>query len=367
MKKERTAPVLFIIIITVGVLCFSYLLLCCYFYYYYPITGPNEIPFAEGEGEDTMTRLMLLGNTSATHTKPSIMMTTQIAMCTMVKNEAKYVREWVEFHSLLGVNRFIIFDNDSSDSLRAALNGSMMMAEVIIVRWPPSPSRSWPPGNPHEERCQGYADGKYRDEWAYSYCQLAAFHECLRWESARSRWVAAVDVDEFFMPRYSQNGLRTLQDALKPYEHMHGISLSSFTYGTGHRALPIAAGELMIETHLLRGNDAGVVKEFVDPLKVDTYYCVHWAHYMDPLWNSLFIMRTIPRHRSTIRFNHFPFRSVIESRHKVFKNKNPGIYREIDKWDKVDIEDLFLIPMVPLIRRRLAGERIWVRAAATEV
>jgi len=313
----------------------------------------SEIPFAQSE--DRVTRLMRLGNESATHVKPSAR---SITMCTMVRNEAKYVREWVEFHSLVGVDKFIIFDNDSTDSLQAALDGTI--AEVIIIRWPPE---HWPSGNPHEERCQGYKDGKYRDEWAYSYCQTAAFHECIHRERGHSRWIAAVDVDEFFMPSYSENGLRTLQDALEPYDYMHGISLSAFTYGTNHRMLPIAAGELMIETHILRGNDAGVDKEFVDPLKADTYYCVHWAHYTDLLWNNK-IMRTIPRQRSPIRFNHYPFRSVVESRHKVFKNMNPGIYQEIDKWNKVDIEDLHLIPMVPLIRRRLEGELIWIRSDA---
>ena len=49
--------------------------------------------------------------------------------------------------------------------------------------------------------------------------------------------------------------------------------------------------------------------------------------------------------------------------HKVFKNMNPGIFHEIHKWDTVDIEDKYLIPMVPLIRRRLSGERIWVNSA----
>lgn len=280
-----------------------------------------------------------------------------ITMCTMVKNEAKYVREWVEFHSLVGVSKFIIFDNDSADSLKAALNGTI--ADVMIIRWPPPANDRWPPGNPHEERCRGYEDGKYRDEWAYTHCQTAALHECLRMERGRSRWVAGVDVDEFFMPKYNKQRLHTLQYALKPYEHMHGISLSSFTYGTGHHVLPIAANELMIETHLLRGKEAGVAKEFVNPMKVDTYNCVHWAHYIDPLWNAM-IMRMIPRSNGQIRYNHYPFRSVIESRHKVFKNMNPQIYDEIDKWDKVNIKDPYLLPMVPLVKRRLAGERIWI-------
>jgi len=333
----------FVVAAVVFCLCSAY----CYYYFY---EFSEELPRFARQRE----RLLQIGNNSATHIEPAHQAERFITMCTMVRNEARYIREWVEFHSLLGVGRFIIFDNDSTDSLQAALNGTI--AEVIVVRWPP---KHWPHGNPHEERCQGYADGRYRDDYAYSYCQVAAFHECIYKERGRSRWLAAVDVDEFFMPKYSENGLITLQDALRPYEHMHGIGLVSFTYGTNHRALPILSGELMIETHLLRGNDRGIDKEFVDPTKVDTYYTVHWAHYTDPLWNNR-IMRAIPRHRSTVRYNHYPFRSLMEGRHKVFKNMNPDLYREIDKWDKVDIEDMFMIPMVPLIRRRLAGEKIWI-------
>ena len=303
--------------------------------------------------EDRMELLMNLGNHSITN-KRHFTDKKFMTMCTMVKNEAMYIREWVEFHSLVGVDKFIICDNDSTDSLELALKGTI--ANVSLVKWPPL---QWPSGNPHEERCQGFKDGKYLDEYAFSYCQVAAFHECLQNERGHSRWVAAVDVDEFFMPKYDESRLYELHHALKPYDHMHGISMTSFTYGTNHHRVPILPGELVIETHVMRGNDGLLQKEFVDPLKVETFYSVHWAWYNNIFWNPLF-MRAIPRHRCTVRYNHYPYKSLLESRHKVFKNMNPDLFKEIDKWDKVDIVDRYMLPMVPLIRRRLAGEHIWI-------
>jgi hypothetical protein len=273
----------------------------------------------------------------------------------MVKNEAKYVREWVEFHSLVGVDAFVIFDNDGTDSLADALRGTI--ANVTIIRWPPL---KWPAGNPHQGTCEGYEAGTNRVPWAYCDCQIAAYHECIKNERGRSRWIAGVDVDEFYMPRYDDKRLFTLPEALKEYDGMHGIMLTSFRYGIDHHREPIATNELMIETHTVRGEADGIFKEFVDPLKVSTYWHVHFAHYNNWMWNVP-MTKNIPKHRGSVRFNHYPFRSMKEGRHKMFKNMDPSIAMKIKASVAIDtIWDPYLLPMVPLIRRRLAGERIWI-------
>ena len=339
-----------------GVIVFSFMsvfVLVCFEYYIY-FEGIIT-PFAGMRNQRDL--LIGIGNNSATNVRPVWKRHERfMTMCTMVKNEAKYIREWVEFHSLVGVDHFIIFDNDSTDSLEEALKGTI--ANVSIVKWPPA---LWIPGNPYEEKCQGYKAGVNHDEWAFSYCQIAAFHECIYRERGHSRWIAGVDVDEFYMPRYDDKRLYTLQDVLKAYDHLHGISFYSFVYGTNHLQTPIQPGELMIETHTLRGDDDSFMKEFVDPFKVETYPAVHGAKYYDSIWKFLFV-RSIPRYYSLVRFNHYQYRSVLESRHKVFKNMNPVLFQRIDKYDKVNVEDLYMIPMVPLIRRRLAGEKIWIRS-----
>ena len=218
--------------------------------------------------------LMEMGNRSAVSVKPhtSANHTAFMTICTMVKNEAKYVREWVEFHSLLGVDRFVLYDNDSTDSLAAALNGTL--ADVTIIPWPPA---VWPDdGNPYKTLCQAYKEGRYLGEWAYAECQVAGFHHCLNQERAHSRWMACVDVDEFFMPLYDMHAnniwLQSIPGVLeKHYSHMHGLHLNSFMYDTNKHLQPIGPGELIIETHTTRLASSSTYKEFVNQLKVQTF------------------------------------------------------------------------------------------------
>ncbi len=331
---------------------------CIYSQYHIPTYFGATVPFLGHV--DQIELLMRLGNRSVTNQRP-VWRTHErfMTMCTMVKNEAKYVREWVEFHSLVGVDAFVIFDNDSTDSLADALHGTI--ANVTIIRWPPL---KWPEGNPHQDLCEGYEAGTNRVEWAYCDCQIAAYHECIKNERGRSRWIAGVDVDEFYMPKYDEKRLHTLPEAMKEYDSMHGIMLTSFRYGIDHHQNPISANELMIETHTVRGEKDGIFKEFVDPLKVSTYWHVHFAHYYNWMWNLPFL-KNIPKHRGTVRFNHYPFRSMKEGRHKVIKNMDPSITMNMKVSSEIDnIWDPYLIPMVPLVRRRLVGEQIWIASQA---
>jgi hypothetical protein len=62
-----------------------------------------------------------------------------------------------------------------------------------------------------------------------------------------------------------------------------------------------------------------------------------------------------------IRFNHYRYKSVKEVKQKSVKNMNEDLWHEIQNWNLVDTYDPYMIPMVPLIKKRLAGERIWIQ------
>jgi hypothetical protein len=46
--------------------------------------------------------------------------THQGVICTVLRNEAKYVPEWVAFHLLLGATKVVIYNDNSTDALREA-------------------------------------------------------------------------------------------------------------------------------------------------------------------------------------------------------------------------------------------------------
>ncbi|KAL9238091.1 hypothetical protein vseg_012563 [Gypsophila vaccaria] len=100
-----------------------------------------------------------------------------ICACTMVYNVAKFLREWVMFHNNIGVDKFILYDNDSDDDLRSAVEE--LNREGFDVR---------------------------TVYWAWPKTQEAGFSHCSLYSSQICDWVAYLDVDEFvFSPSWLES------------------------------------------------------------------------------------------------------------------------------------------------------------------
>ena len=52
-----------------------------------------------------------------------------------MKNENKYIKQWIDFHYNLGVNKFIIYDNSNNNSLIKLLNNYIINKKVILIKW----------------------------------------------------------------------------------------------------------------------------------------------------------------------------------------------------------------------------------------
>jgi hypothetical protein len=59
-----------------------------------------------------------------------------LAVCAMMHNEAFYLREWVLYHLLVGVQHFYLYDNDSTDNTREALQPFIQRGVVTYIPWP---------------------------------------------------------------------------------------------------------------------------------------------------------------------------------------------------------------------------------------
>ncbi|CAI0379564.1 unnamed protein product [Linum tenue] len=113
----------------------------------------------------------------------------ELCACTMLWNQASVLKEWVMYHSWLGVERWFIYDNNSDDGLQD-------VADELNTRNHNVSRHVWP--------------WIKAQEAGFSHCALRAKYEC--------KWVGFFDVDEFFyFPRYSgqtplpgQNSLRAM-------------------------------------------------------------------------------------------------------------------------------------------------------------
>ena len=59
----------------------------------------------------------------------------EIIMSTIVKNEDNYIRQWINFHHKLGVNRFIIYDNSDKNTLSGIISDYINDRIVILIKW----------------------------------------------------------------------------------------------------------------------------------------------------------------------------------------------------------------------------------------
>lgn len=60
----------------------------------------------------------------------------RLAIVAIVKNEAKYIAEWLEFHSRQGVEHFYIYDNESSDRLTNVIKTYINNGTVTLLNAP---------------------------------------------------------------------------------------------------------------------------------------------------------------------------------------------------------------------------------------
>jgi hypothetical protein len=62
-----------------------------------------------------------------------------LAVCIIVKDEARYIEEWLAFHLLQGVNRILVYENGSSDETLEILHRAAVNAPITIIDWSDRP------------------------------------------------------------------------------------------------------------------------------------------------------------------------------------------------------------------------------------
>ena len=64
-----------------------------------------------------------------------------LSVCTLYKDEARYLPEWLEFHRLVGVERFFLYNNNSTDNHMEVLAPYIEEGTVVQRDWPLFPGQ----------------------------------------------------------------------------------------------------------------------------------------------------------------------------------------------------------------------------------
>lgn len=97
----------------------------------------------------------------------------KLAICSIFKNEGPYILEWLAYHRTIGVDRFFIADNDSTDSGKTLLEALSTLGLIQLVKFPTPADRA---------------------------PQLPAYEKLMKENHASADWFAFIDADEFLLP-----------------------------------------------------------------------------------------------------------------------------------------------------------------------
>ncbi len=162
-------------------------------------------------------------------------MSTYLSICAIYRDEAPFLREWIELHRVVGVERFFLYNNLSQDDHEEALAPYLEEGLVTLYDWPIEPG------------------------------QTRAYDHCLATHGPATRWIAFIDLDEFL---FSPTGAQ-VPEVLCDFEHLSGLGVPWALFGTsGHETRP--AG-LVMENYTIRSTKprrALSFKSIVDPRRV---------------------------------------------------------------------------------------------------
>lgn len=112
----------------------------------------------------------------------------RVSFCTIFKNEAPYLREWIEFHKVVGVDHFYMYNNNSEDDYLSVLQPYIQSGDVTLVPWP------------------------------YNQAQMECYKDCIQNFSKETQWLGFIDLDEFVTPKSTED----IYSFLKPFEKNRG-------------------------------------------------------------------------------------------------------------------------------------------------
>lgn len=133
----------------------------------------------------------------------------KLAIVAIYRDEAADIEEWIAYHRLIGVEKFFLYDNESTDDTNLRLGQHVQSGRVEIIPWP------------HFLRDTN--------------TQAAAYAHAIARLAGRFQWLSMIDIDEFLVPVQGE----TMAEILDSFADCPVVLLRWFMFGpSGHRSRP---------------------------------------------------------------------------------------------------------------------------------
>lgn len=134
------------------------------------------------------------------------------AICAIFKNEAKFMKEWLDYYYILGVDHIYMYNNNSDDNYLDVLKPYIDTGYVTLMDWP------------------------------YKYGQMEAYADCYNRFKEETNWLSFIDLDEFICPLEEYD----IKDFLVKYEGYPSLMVFWKMFGTNGQ-LSMDDSKLVVE------------------------------------------------------------------------------------------------------------------------
>ena len=244
-----------------------------------------------------------------------------LAIVAILKNEGHYLKEWLDYHLLAGVDHFYLYDNDSTDDYSEII--APYVAAGLVT------SEHFPGGS----------------------AQYAAYNFAVRDYKFHSRYIAFVDLDEFIFPKDTSDSItETVDKILKDFPDASGLAINWQLFGSnGEDKADYSRGVLErftrrapfdwvvpIPHRTIPGGNAQV-KTIANPRKIYLFSSGHFPVYFEGNYSVNEIGGVVPSYcnepvtANKIVVNHYNVKSREEHLQKIIKGRpdKGGIAKEL--------------------------------------
>lgn len=221
------------------------------------------------------------------------------SICAIFKDESLYLKEWIEYHLMIGFDHLYLYNNFSSDSYLEVLRPYIDKGLVTLTEWP------------------------------IKYGQISAYEDCANKYRNENHWIMFLDIDEFVCPREETD----IKKWLKRFERYPAVKMYWLMFGT-NGLIEGNPNKLVIEQYIcswdaLRSTGKVIWNTDFEPAEVYhehlfCYYKIFGLTFRLPMINEAlhFInystAEKLPKH-NTIQINHYWSKSMNEYLDKINK------------------------------------------------
>ena len=262
----------------------------------------------------------------------------KLALCALFRDEARFLKEWIEYYLMLGVEHFYLLNHMSKDNPEAVLQPYIDRGLVTLT---------------HDKR-----DPK-KNPSVYYTIQNGHYDDILKKTADTVEWLACFDIDEYLVPLQDD----TIVQLLERYPDYAAVSFNWVMYGTsGVQRVPDS--KLMIETLNKRKGDTQVTTKMITrPRCTERVHCAHTPRLYPGFMKCVedgtpfaYKEYTLPGDPQVARLHHYFFKDRDFIATKASWTEHG--HKPSEWWEKTDaeysaVEDTTIHRFVPEMRRRM--------------